>query len=390
MISILTGLPRSGKSYRAVWYIQNYFINEKSSIYNERQYLYTNIGGFKFDDVNNLLSSSAPLDPDKSVFFELNHHLVKDDDNFVKQSIYLDWDSFYKHLSKLHEMAKADKPDEELLKYARYHKLTPALFVIDEAYRFYSKKSDPVLVWWHGYHGHLGHDILIIIHRPSLMNSDYKVHTEEFIDAQPKSKALNNNTFRYFHYSDDKYTKEARYATDKLTASPDVFALYKSGDLHKPKKIIYKFIGYIIVALLFVFYIGYSFVSRTSDKLSDDHNISPSVQTNNNSFASSAPAPSFNSNSIFIRVRCDATLCTRIDPAIQIQYIPKLYFFDSLKSFDHSLIASSTVRIFDITYDDHLYSVSKDYLDALGVWSIPSSSNKQPNPPVNSIVGGNQ
>jgi hypothetical protein len=288
-------------------------------------------------------------------------------------------------------MATADKPDLELLRYCRYHKLTPAIFVIDEAYRFYKKLSDPVLVWWHGYHGHLGHDILIIIHRPSLMHSDYKAHTEEFIDAQPKSKSLTNNTFRYFHYSDDKYTKQARYASDKLTASNDVFALYKSGDLHKPKKIIYKFIGYIVLALFFILYIGYAFYQNMADRLTPEQTkeqpSKPFQSSPDQELATSAPA--FAENSIYIRVRCDSILCTRIDPAVQTQYIPKLYFLDSLKSFDYALIASSTIQIFDVTYDDYLYSVSKDYLTALGVWSLPlPTSGKQANPPVNSIVGG--
>lgn len=373
MISILTGLPRSGKSYRAVWYIDKHFIDPKSPDYSKHHFLYTNIGGFKHDVVNDLLAQN-PID------------------DVIKESIYLDWDAFYKHLSKLHEMAKADKSDEELLKYARYHKLTPALFVIDEAYRFYTKKSDPVLVWWHGYHGHLGHDILIIIHRPSLMNSDYKAHTEEFIDAQPKSKSLNNNTFRYFHYSDDKYTKEARYHTDKLTASPDIFALYKSGDLHKPKKIIYKFIGYMIAALFFVIFIFKLFYDRAEEKLSTtDINQSKPISSPTSLPSSSASVSSFDSNSIFIRVRCDDYSCARIDPAIKLHYVPKLYFESAMKHFNSELITSSTVVMFDTVYKDSLYSVSKDFLIAFGFWSIPASSASSVNqPPVNSVVGGNQ
>jgi len=367
MISFLTGLPRSGKSYRAVWYIQKHFIDPKSKDYAKHRYLYTNIGGFKFDRVNALLSES-PLE------------------DYTKESLYLDWDVFYKYLLKLHEMAKADKPDEELLTYARYHKLTPALFVIDEAYRFYTKKSDPVLVWWHGYHGHLGHDILIIIHRPSLMNSDYKSHTEEFIDAQPKSKSINNSIFRYFHYSDDKYTKEARYASDKLTANPDIFALYKSGDLHKPKKIIYKFIVYMIAALFFILFIGKQFYDRSEEKLN------PSQKIDN----PSSPVAAFDSSvvasgHIFIRVRCDDYSCARIDPSVQLHYLPRLYFDESLKGFNNKLIASSSVDLLGVIYTDYLYSIPKDYLTALGVWSIPIVSFSTPPPsPVNSVVGGNQ
>jgi hypothetical protein len=384
-------LPRSGKSYRAVWYIFSNFLNPKSKDFNKHHYLYTNIGGFKHDHVNEILN-----DDNYSISVEGDEDDLgrQESSNIIKKSIYLDWDVFYKHLSKLHEMAKADKSDEELLKYARYHKLTPALFVIDEAYRFYKKSSDPVLVWWHGYHGHLGHDILIIIHRPSLMHSDYKAHTEEFIDAQPKSKSLTNNRFRYFFYSDDFYSKKNNYSSDSLTAKSEIFDLYKSGDLHKPKKIVHKFIGYIILALLFIFFIGKSFYDRTSEKLSTDQ-TDESEPVSNASPSTTVSAPSavstFDSNSIFIRVRCDQTSCARIDPAVQLHYIPKLYFEDSLKYFSNKLITSSTVVIFDTVYNDRLYSVSKDYLTALGVWSIPSfASNQVSSPPVNSVVGGAQ
>ena len=387
MISILTGLPRSGKSYRAVWYIQKHFIDSKSKDYDKHTFLYSNIGGFKHDVVNDVLIQN-PIDNGT------------DQEDTIKESIYLDWAWFYPHLQKLHEMAKADKPDEELLRYARYHKLTPALFVIDEAYRFYTKKSDPVLVWWHGYHGHLGHDILIIIHRPSLMHSDYKAHTEEFIDAQPKSKALFSNQFRYHFYATDTYNKVNRYSTDKLTASPDIFALYKSGDLHNPKKIVYKYIAIAVSALLVVFGLLYYFFWSLKERagLNDSSNESTPTEQIVNPYDKNVTTPIKPSVSslMLLRVRCDMVSCSRVDSAYQINYIPRLYFEEAFKMIDSKLLASSTVRVFDVEYNDRLFSIPSESINFFSMWNIPlvqDSHQKQvfgggASDVVNSVNGG--
>lgn len=373
MISILTGLPRSGKSYRAVWYIQKHFIDVKSKDYDKHTYLYTNIGGFKHELVNETLMQN-PIDNGT------------DQPDTLKESVYLDWAVFYPKLQKLHEMAKADKPDEELLVYARYHKLTPALFVIDEAYRFYTKTSDPTLVWWHGYHGHLGHDILIIIHRPSLMHSDYKAHTEEFIDAQPKSKALFSNQFRYFYYSIDNYSKTNRYHSDKLQADPDIFALYKSGDLHNPKKIVYKFIFIAILALLFILFLAYYFLHVIKKQTHIDQNDFPVVEQSINPYdgntttmplAKSSSTPFLN---LALRVRCDRENCSRVDNQYKINYIPRHYFEQLLKTVDHKYLTGTEIKICDQIYEDSLYVISEDSMYLFSFWNIQKSQNFQQKP----------
>ncbi|MFA5215070.1 zonular occludens toxin domain-containing protein [Sulfuricurvum sp.] len=361
MITILTGLPRSGKSYRAVWQIQQTFIDPKSKDYAKHRYLYTNIGGFKHDVVNETLSQNP---------------IVTDDDVIVKESIYLDWDVFYSHIEKLFMMALDDKPDEELLRYAAYHKLTPAYIVIDEAYRFYSKRSDPVLVWLNGYHGHLGLDLVIIIHRPTLMHSDYKAHTEEFIDAQPKSKSLTNNQFRYFFYSTDYYTKADRYETDRLTAKPEIFALYKSGDLHKPKKVLYKFIGLALFAALCVFLL-FKFLFHRFDSRVNPNGETPSAST---SQTASAPVPSHPnlSGKSLLRVRCDATSCARIDSSLELHFIPRPFFEELLKLTDYKMITVSEVSVFQNKYFDFLYFVDSDFIKLFPSWSIPIKFKSDP------------
>jgi len=369
MITILTGLPRSGKSYRAVWLINKNFIDFTSKDYSKYHYLYTNIGGFKHDEVNQKLAENP---------------LVFDDEVLQKQSFQLIWSSFYPHIFKMFEMSLDEKSDEEILRYAKYHKLTPALIVVDEAYRFYTKKTEPPLVWLNGYHGHLGLDIVLIIHRPSLMHSDYKAHTEEFIDAQPKSRSLSDNIFRYKFYGDDAYLDKNFYARDSLKADPVIFDLYKSGDMYKPKKLIYKFIFIILGSILFISLAFFTLFYRlghmgdSSDR--NETNVTTSSNVTNSSLkpptdiSNFTPAQIVQRGNLYLRVRCDFAQCWRVDQDF-FYYVPRLYFTESLKKFPNSsLISSSEFVYFGERYDDYLYSVSSDFMDYFSVWK-PHQSN---------------
>lgn len=387
MITFFTGLPRTGKSYRGVWYIQKNFIDHTSSNFNERQYCWTNIGGFKFDQINDSLLP-FPLDPDKSEYFKANPELIKQDDNYTKETIYLDWKVFYPHIEKLHSMALEDKPDLDLLRYARYHKLSPALIVIDETYRFYTKKVDPVLVWLNGYHGHLGLDIIFIIHRPTLMASDYCGHTEEFINAQAKSKQLNNSTLKYFYHDSPLYTKENNYDKHTLTADPEIFALYKSGDMHKPKKIIYKYIGYALGAVAFIIFVTYLFMGRMNERIHTEGVPVAPASVNPNDPVIATPKSSV-ATSLLLRVRCNDAFCCRVDPSFQTNYIPKLYFEEILKLIDFKELAGSTITIFGDDYNDKLYSIPADSITFFSMWNIPiSNALSTPQPVFNSVTGG--
>lgn len=309
MIQIITGLPRSGKTYRAVKYIYDFFVNHKAKDYSKYEYLYTNIGGFKFKEINEIL---------------LSHSVNKDDsESFIKETIPLKFEKIYEHLEKLYEMAEDEKEDEELIKYLQYHNLTPSLFIIDECYRYFSKRSDPVLVWWLAYHGHLGMDIILILQNKSLMHSDYKAFTEVFIDAQPKSKSLRDNQLRYHHYASDSYSKEQRYNTDSLIGKKEIFDLYKSGDIHKPQKIVYKFISIAIGALFVVFMLANYFVTDLKDRANANEDDTTSQPNPNLVQNQSFP---INMNGELINIRCDEKHCWNIDKKFERNEITLTYF----------------------------------------------------------------
>jgi len=207
MIKIYTGLPRSGKTYLAVKDINDEFIYkpEEKTFFSflkkpkkEPKYkrLYTNIGGFKHDQIN-----------------EVFEHYEID-----RKSIPLKWDIFYNHLKKLRDLDEEEQGDESLIAYADKYNLYKSLIVIDEAHKFFDKKLDTVLVWFLGYHGHMGMDIILITQNKVKLHSNYLADSENFVDAQPKSKSFGANQLRYFYYASSSYTDKQRFDKKSILA----------------------------------------------------------------------------------------------------------------------------------------------------------------------------
>lgn len=311
MIKYITGLPRSGKSYRAVHMIKNEYMNPKHKDFKKHRYLYTNIGGLKFDDITLDLETN-PID--------------KEGETYTKKIVKMDWDRLYRHISKVYNMAEADQSDDDLVAYLEKHKLSPGLFIIDECYKYFKKMSDPILVWWLAYHGHLGHDIILMLQNKSLIHWDYKAFSEEYIDAQPKSQALTNNQFRYYHYGSEQYIPEQRFETSKIIAKQEIFDLYKSGDLHKPKKILHKYyigMALIVVIVLFIFYrlttkqlaSAPDQDSATQDQITRTHVPDRIAQSN----------LTYLDTELYL-IRCDSSECSMIDEEFQHFNYPAEYF----------------------------------------------------------------
>lgn len=323
MIDYFFGVPRSGKTYRAMDYIYKEYIDvsKKHSNVLSQTHIYklysfhfihtktpkyknilTNIGGFKFDVFNKIfLDRGSP-----------------------NRAYKLIWKDFYKHLAILHKMALDEKDDAELNRYASYHNINDCLIVLDEA-SFYMKKYDDVISWWLAYHGHFKIQIIIIAQSPKQINSEYLSHTEIFYDAQSQSKQLTSNRFRYIHHHDFPFTKETKFANSSLTANPNIFALYKSGEIDKPPKIVYKYIFIFVLAILFVSFFIYKLfnsVSNPKGALAVDKNISNQVQ-NNSVISSNFIA----SNGVsLVAVRCDHKKCWNPDSLYLQNEITITYF----------------------------------------------------------------
>lgn len=256
MITFLTGVPGSGKSYYAVDRIYNNFSNDKEAIRDKKatfENCYTNINEFKFDKVENCFN--------------------------------LDFDDLKSNLTKLHKLHKSKATDEELIAFCKEHDILNTLFVIDEAHNFFDVK-DPVLIWWLSYHRHLYHEIILITQNLALVDSKYKSFSEFFFKAFPQSLTLFKTHFKYNVYSSARMSQISKSGSIKIKRNPKVFELYKSGDTVNTSNIILKFLLFALFFLALVIAIFYFY----SNSLKGDSD----TQTDNNTTSKIAPSSTRN------------------------------------------------------------------------------------------------
>jgi zona occludens toxin len=359
MLRFITGLPRTGKTYYAVNEIYTKFMNVKSSEYKKHHYLYTNIGGLKFDQIQ-LALSSEPIDTD--------------DDVVVKKAIELDWSKVYHHLKKAYELSQSKKTDDEIVLYLQEKSLSPAVFYIDECYHFFKKRSDPVLIWWLAYHGHLAHDINLMLQNKDLISSEYQAFTEVFIDAQPKSLSFSNNVLRYYFYASPQYIPQQRYDSTTLKTDQKVFDLYKSGDVHKPKKVLTKY--YLLLAIMVIFAV-YSvskllFFRDSSDVLNTktEKDVSEDVKKQ----TGKSKEYIVDVDSTLVRVRCDDRACWLVTDKYQRYEYPIKYFKFVLARYEIPLMMDDVLNTYEPLVPGETGLVSQSVTYFKDYWyEIPSN-----------------
>lgn len=256
-ITYITGIPRSGKSYLAVYRLYEKFINEKSKNKDEKfKFAYTNINKFDF-------SKSDKIKP-------------------------FDFNEFYLKLNDLYNIYKMTdgKNDDLLIKRADELNIYNVLIVLDEAHNFLNDKEDEILKWWLTYHGHLGHEIWLITQDMSLIATGYKSLAEFFYRAIPLSKRLFTKKFRYKSYASWKMYQKDCISSFNIPIVKDCFNLYHSGSLGNQKSLVHKFIYmflFFVFLLIIIFYIFVSLFNKNeNDEIKTDKFVSSSQLKNSN------------------------------------------------------------------------------------------------------------
>lgn len=248
MITFLTGVPGSGKSYYAVDKIYNNFSPDKEAVRDKNstfEVCYTNINEFNFDKVRNVYN--------------------------------LDFDDLKIKLIELHKFYKEKKDDDFLVAKCKEYEIYNALFVIDEAHNIFDVK-DVVLIWWLSYHRHLFHEIILITQNLSLIESKYKSFSEFFYKAFPQSLTLIKTHFKYNVYCQSRMSLNSKSGSIKIKRNKKVFELYKSGDSINAQNVILKFLIFGVVLLLVLVGFFYWFISsKTPDNEKIENNASASV-----------------------------------------------------------------------------------------------------------------
>ncbi len=240
MLEYYTGVPGSGKTYRAVSHAYDCFLDEKSKVYKKYKYFYTNINEFKFDAFN----------------------IEREDVAFS-----LDMDVLIASLTELRTMYTNKSTDAELMVRAIELNLNDALFIIDEAHNFFDL-NNPVLVWWLSYHRHLHQDIILITQNLSLIYRKYLSFAEYFYNAVSSSLRIRSSVFTYHQFVKYQLTKNSHTNTFKVKFNPAVYALYSSGANTQGNKVIQRFIiiaVFLLIVVVLFFKLFASHLGSSSD-----------------------------------------------------------------------------------------------------------------------------
>jgi len=250
MISIIYGVPGSGKTYYAVWWIRKRALEEGDIFLRVRS------------DV--LLITNLKLNLDAVD----NYVYIEDIKDFAK---YMDVDFWRANFSFL-----------------QGKKL---YVVMDECQLFfYHYKDDPKVLFFLQYHRHLGVDILLITQTPKSLPAKVFELAEFLIEAVPKS--VNPFHFKAFRYRVlHPFDRDLVLRRFHLAFDPVVFHLYSdmvykpSEDEEKARNAFTRY--YVLFAFFFLLtvFLTLSFLSRV---------FSPSFPSSQAEAQPSSPSPSLN------------------------------------------------------------------------------------------------
>jgi zona occludens toxin len=238
-ITYITGIPRSGKSYYAMYLLYKSFIEKmptsskvekllqgylpQKKLAKQYDFAYTNINQFDF-------TQSDKIKP-------------------------YDYNEIQSKLTSLHAMYIDKKPDSVLIEFAKNLGLYNVLFVIDEAQNFFGK-DNVVSTWWFTYHGHLHQDIILITQNLDYIFSNYTKIAEFFYKAVPPSSRFFSNKFRYIQYNSYKLYQKDKIGDFHVPMIPDIFKLYVSGASNNAPSAVkkYLFIGGILIVVVILLF----------------------------------------------------------------------------------------------------------------------------------------
>lgn len=354
MINYIIGLPRSGKSYFAVREIVTDFVGEgiiggKSKTDIKYKYLYTNIDGLKIDEINSYFDNE-----------DIDRHVYA-----------LDWQKLRGHIDILYTMALFNKPDTELISYCRDRNLHNAWFVFDESYKYFGIKKDEVLLWFLGYHGHLGMRITMITQNKKKQSDAYLTDSEDFLYVVPRSKSMTSSSLEYRRYGSADFRTDVPYEKMRVKKDPKIFELYHSGDIHKPPRIVAKFIPIFAFGFVFVAGMGYALYHGLT------HQAGKQIGGVSNAIdrpGSSVARPSGSSSASIIKINCDDKVCANVDNRYRYATYPIEYIYSALSEMQATVLHFdlSTVRSVQRRKEGTVYHYLTDYQQTLYYVSAPA------------------
>lgn len=240
MIAI-TGLPGSGKSYKAVHYIWKK--------HKEYEKIFCDIDGFKeFENARFQKFSEF-----RKIIEECYKDNVTEDKDFFSSIDIL------KNFGILSPNASKENR---------------TLIIVDEAQNHFgtSAKISPSLVWLVTQHRHLYIELILLTQKYTLLRREYHL-VNEFFEGVPPIKRISKKTFTYHSYASLPPSEKNYIGKTSIPVEQEVFNLYVSGDKVVNENPFTRFIWFFVLFVSMLIGGVYFFLNSfgtTSEELEND------------------------------------------------------------------------------------------------------------------------
>jgi zona occludens toxin len=354
MIEYITGVPGSGKTYKAVYALySNFGLNEKLK---DKKYRFS--VEFAYTNINEI---------DLSKF---------QDDKILS----LDWDKFKEDLTILHTHYKNKVPDTELIIKAKELNLSNCLIILDECHN-YLDRQDKVLVWWLSYHRHLYQQIYLITQNLSLVDSKYKAFAEFFYKSFPSSLRLFSSMMKYNQYTNSRMSLNSKSGKVSLFFKKDIYDSYHSGENQQSENVIKKFALYGFLFMFFLFVvinlIDSYWTSRNDDEKSiNSQLINAQVNRKNDNFSSTKSVSKLVTKNLII-LMCSSSndICLYDGGSIPYELFKILKKKNKYKQYYYKYLQNTDFRLFYLDVDDGFIELFKNNTEVENYEKNNSSSS---------------
>ena len=306
MFVLITGKPRSGKSYYAV----DFMVKNKSNYHN----IYANVNGLKMQDNIKSLNFKKLMfivEECKKLYDSGLDELGGETDiNIIDKPIvdYLLSIGFISLNPKYPLYIDAKEKRKSLPFISRVYlslfkplkvvpKILSVLIIMDEAQNqlpsmINGKRAvpDDLVSWWISYHGHLYMDVFLLSQNYHKINAGYIYDIEYFLNAIPASQSIlgvNSSHFTYKHHLATPYNGTNLSNKIRVKKTKEVFDSYESGDSVRTKSAIlpyvfYALFGVALVYIIFYFVTHFLWKNSITDAELESKKINSSVEVATN------------------------------------------------------------------------------------------------------------
>lgn len=380
MLFYYTGVPGSGKTYKAVKHIYDEKQKVRRTLYVKILILFYKL--IKTIDFRNFIvrrfARTKYLKRKRNKKFHIYTNI--DGFKFKQYGVYdLDFAEFENNIKKLYTFYKEHElRGDELLYEAKRLQLYRALIVIDECHTVLEKRSVHY-VWWVTYHRHLYQDIVFITQNIQLVHPQYKQHAEIYYQARKSKVTLLSTHFTYDEFMHYRLYAKSKSGSIRVLKDQNIFDMYKSGDSVDGSSIFIRFIVLLgVVILIFVFIVRIFLFDKyypdsNSTSVSDSTKFQKVSSKDVRKIQESSKFDGHNKNelirpdnAIYARWFCTSTTCSINDRNIPIDIIYDLLdglYYKPLKRqilsssddsmyFLHVIIDPAYIDLFDGSADD--------------------------------------